>query len=93
MEVELPAAPGRKARTAELSIKFGAIEINRPASRKASDGLPKAVAVTLVIGQEINPPEGQEAATWFLLTTHHVTDIVDERRIIGFYRLRWTIEQ
>lgn len=93
MEVELPAAPGRKARTAELSIKFGAIEINRPASRKASDNLPKAIAITLVIGQEINPPEGEEAATWFLLTTHRVTDIADARRIIGFYRLRWTIEQ
>lgn len=93
MEVELPAAPGRKARRAELSIKFGAIEINRPASRKASDNLPKAIAITLVIGQEINPPEGEEAATWFLLTTHRVTDIADARRIIGFYRLRWTIEQ
>jgi hypothetical protein len=93
MEVELPAAPGRKARTVELSIKFGAIEINRPASRKASDNLPKAVAITLVIGQEINPPKGEEAATWFLLTTHRVTDIADARRIIGFYRLRWTIEQ
>lgn len=93
MEVELPAAPGRKARTAELSIKFGAIEINRPASRKASDNLPKTIAITLVIGQEINPPEGEEAATWFLLTTHRVTDIADARRIIGFYRLRWTIEQ
>jgi hypothetical protein len=93
MEVALPAAPGRKARTAELSIKFGVVEINRPASRKASDGLPKAVAVTLVIGQEINPPEGQEAATWFLLTTHRVTDIAAARRIIDFYRLRWTIEQ
>jgi IS4 transposase len=92
MEVELPAAPGRKARTAELSVKFGTVEINRPASRKASDNLPKAIAVTLVIGQEINPPAGQEAATWFLLTTHRVTDIADARRIIGFYRLRWTIE-
>jgi len=93
MEVELPAAPGRKARTAELSIKFGTVEINRPASRKASDNLPKAIAITLVIGQEINPPAGQEPATWFLLTTHRVTDIAEARCIIGFYRLRWTIEQ
>jgi hypothetical protein len=93
MQVELPAAPGRKARTAELSVKFGTVEIKRPASRKASDGLPKAVAVTLVIGQEINPPKDEEAATWFLLTTHRVTDIADASRIIGFYRLRWTIEQ
>jgi Transposase DDE domain len=93
MMVELPAAPGRKARTAELSVKFGTIEIKRPSNRKAAANLPKTVTVTLVIGQEINPPAGEEAATWFLLTTHRVNDIADARRIIGFYRLRWTIEQ
>jgi hypothetical protein len=28
-----------------------------------------------------------------LLTTRPVNDVADARRIIGFYRLRWTIEQ
>ena len=28
-----------------------------------------------------------------MLTTHQVNDVADARRIIGFYRLRWTIEQ
>jgi hypothetical protein len=93
MVVDLPAAPGRKARRAELSIKFGTVEITRPGSRKASDKLPKSVVLTLVIGREINPAPGEEAAEWFLLTTHHVGDIADARRTIGFYRLRWTIEQ
>jgi hypothetical protein len=93
MTVELPAAPGRKARKAELSIRFGTVEIKRPKHRAASDGLPASISVTLVIGQEIDPPEGQEPALWFLLTTHQVSDIADARRIIGFYRLRWTIEQ
>ena len=49
--------------------------------------------MTLVIGREINPPEGEEPALWLLLTTHQVNDVADARRIIGFYRLRWTIEQ
>lgn len=93
MTVELPAAPGRKARNAELSVKFGTVEIKRPSNRKASANLPKTVAVTLVIGREVNPPNGEEPAVWFLLTTHQVNDIADARRIIGFYRLRWTIEQ
>src|SRR3546814_7385938 len=30
---------------------------------------------------------------WRLLTTHSVTEVADARRIIGFYRQRWTIEQ
>ena len=59
MVVELPAAPGRKARNAELSISFGKVEIVRPSNRKASDGLPKTIAVTLVIGREINPSKAK----------------------------------
>ena len=93
MSVELPAAPGRKARKAELSVRFGQIEILRPKNRKASAGLPETVPVRLVIGRERNPPEGEEPALWYLLTTHQVNDIADARRIIGFYRRRWTIEQ
>jgi hypothetical protein len=93
MEVEIPAAPGRKARRAELSVRFGKVEIVRPQARTAADGLPKTIAVTLVVGREIDPAEGEEPALWFLLTTHAVSDVADARRIIGFYRLRWTIEQ
>ena len=92
MAVDLPAAPGRKARKAELSVRFGQVDILRPGSRAASD-LPARVTVTLVIGREIAPPDEKNAAVWFLLTTHRVGDIADARRIIGFYRLRWTIEQ
>jgi hypothetical protein len=93
MVVEIPAAPGRKARNAELSVSFGKTEIVRPSNRKASDGLPPTITATLVIAREINPAEGEEPALWFLITTHDVNDIADARRIIGFYRLRWTIEQ
>lgn len=93
MAVELPAAPGRKARRAELSVKFGKVELMLPQNRTAANRLPKTMAVTLVIGREINPPAGEEPALWFLLTTHQVNDVADARRIIGFYRLRWTIEQ
>jgi hypothetical protein len=93
MTLDLPAAPGRKARQAELSVKFGRVEIRCPKHRAAIDGLPKTISVALVIAREINHPEGEEPALWFLLTTHQVNDIADARRIIGFYRLRWTIEQ
>ncbi len=93
MTVELAAAPGRAARKAELSVKFGKVEILRPGRHSAASGLPKTIGVTLVVGRETNPPDGQEPALWLLLTTHQVNDIADARRIIGFYRLRWTIEQ
>ncbi len=95
MTVELPAAPGRAARTAVLSLQFGTVEICRPKSRtgKAAARLPRSVVLTLVEAREINPPRGVTAAHWRLLTTHQVNDPADARRIVGFYRLRWTIEQ
>jgi len=93
MVVDLPAAPGRKARKAELCVSFGKVEIMRPKNRGADSALPEAIPLTLVIGREVNPPEGEEPAIWFLLTTHQVNDFADARRIIGFYRQRWTIEQ
>lgn len=93
MTVPLPAAPGRKARQACLSLRFGKVAIRRPENRRADKRLPETITVTLVIGREIDPPAGEAPAVWFLNTTHQVNDIADARRIIGFYRLRWTIEQ
>ena len=74
-------------------MKFGKVEILRPKRHTAASGLPETIGVTLVVGREVNPPEGEEPALWLLLTTHQVNDGADARRIIGFYRLRWTIEQ
>jgi hypothetical protein len=93
MAVELPAAPGRRARTATLSPSFGAVALKRPASRGSDKSLPEAVPVRLVVAREIDPPAGEEPARWLLLTTHQVNDAADARRIVGFYRQRWTIEQ
>jgi len=45
MVVELPAAPGRKARKAELGVRFGTVDIVRPGNRNASCGLPATITV------------------------------------------------
>lgn len=95
MTVSLPAAPGRRAREAVLSLRFGAVAIPRPRNRKAdaAKALPAAIGLALVDAREIDPPAGEAPAHWRLLTTHAVADIADAVRIVGFYRLRWTIEQ
>jgi hypothetical protein len=96
MSVDLPAAPGRRARTATLALRFCRVAIARPVSRKHSTelaALPDSVDVTLVEACEIGPPGDAPAAHWRLLTTHAVADVADARRIVGFYRERWTIEQ
>ncbi len=94
MSVDLPAIPGRKARTAQLGLRFGTVEIPRPRRRKQGVMLlPKTVTLSFVDVREIDPPEGGEAAHWRLLTTHKVEDFEAAQRIVGFYRKRWTIEQ
>lgn len=95
MTVELPAAPGRKARTATLALGFTEVEIARPSRRpcQGAAALPPTVRLTLVTARELDPPPGTAAAHWLLLTSHAVHDIADARRIVAFYRQRWTIEQ
>ena len=94
LSVGLPAAPGRKAREAQLSLRFGAVAIVRPRARERSEAaLPKTVTVSVIDAREEGAPEGQEAAHWRLLTTHTVETIEAAQRIVGFYRKRWTIEQ
>jgi hypothetical protein len=96
MFVDLPAAPGRPARTMVLALRVCPVEIARPVSRKHTpefDALPPSVRLTLVEAKEIDPPTTGSAAHWRLLTTHAVHDAADARRIVGFYRQRWIIEQ
>ena len=96
MSIELPAAPGRRARKATLALRFCRVAIARPVSRKHGAelaALPDSVELTFVEAREIDPPDDVPAAHWRLLTTHNVADAADARRIVGFYRERWTIEQ
>lgn len=96
MSVDLPAAPGRRARKMELALRFAEVEIARPASRKGKAEfkvLPASVTLSLVEALEIDPPADQPAAHWRLLTSHKVADAADARRIVMFYRERWIIEQ
>lgn len=92
--IDLPAAPGRPARSATLALKACPVEIARPARPKAeAAALPAKVAVTLVEACEVDPPQGVDPAHWRLLTTHAVNSLADANVIVGFYRGRWTIEQ
>jgi Transposase DDE domain len=84
--------PQRPARTAKVTLRFGAVELRRPQSRFLCD-LPQAVALTLVEVVEPQPPQGTEPIHWRLLTTHAVADTAAAWRIVDWYKTRWTIEQ
>jgi hypothetical protein len=91
-EVELSATPGRAARKATLSLRFGEVTILRP-DGKDMKHLPKTVTLRLVEAVERDPPAGVEPIHWRLLTTHAVDDVAMAWQIVDWYRLRWIIEQ
>jgi hypothetical protein len=91
-DVELRERPGRPARTAHLVARFGQITLERPSYMIEKD-LAKAVTMSLVEVAEVGAPAGVEPILWRLLTTHAVEDAAMAWRVVGWYRMRWTIEQ
>lgn len=91
-ELDLPAKPGRKPRTARMQGRFMAVGLARPRNGQRA-GLPPSVALNLVDIREINPPAGEVAVHWRLLTTHTVTSAAQAFAVAELYRRRWAIEQ
>jgi hypothetical protein len=91
-EVKIPAAPGRKARTAELAVRFSAVVLRKPLHGAATD-LPATVTLTMVDVRETSTPQKGKAIHWRLFTTHAVTNLGEARRVVDLYRMRWAIEE
>jgi len=93
--VDLPAGPGRAARTAVLALSAGPVRLKRPKQSTAAETsrLPPEVTLYYVEAREVDPPAGAAPVHWRLLTTHAVADGAAARRITAIYRRRWTIEQ
>jgi hypothetical protein len=87
---KIPAAPGRKARVAELAVRFSRVVVCKP---QHLHDLPATLTLTMVDVRETSTPENGEPIHWRLLTTHEVTSVGEACRIIELYRLRWTIEE
>ncbi|NJO32987.1 MAG: IS4 family transposase [Rhodospirillales bacterium] len=82
----------RTARSARLSLRFGAVELARPRNTVERD-LPKSIPLSFIEVFEQDPPRGAEPIHWRLLTTHSVTDAKAAWQIIDWYKMRWAIEQ
>lgn len=90
--VELRERAGRPPRRARLSLRFGAVELRRPAKTGVRQ-LPESVSLHYLEVLETTPPAGTEPLHWRLLTTHQVQDAATAWQIVDWYRQRWMIEQ
>lgn len=90
--IKVPPRGRQGERQAVVALRFGPVTLRRPRTQ-AAKGLPDSVALWVVDVHEIDPPAGQEAVHWRLLTTHAVNTVADARQVVAWYRMRWIIEQ
>ena len=69
--VTIPAAPGRKERTAELALRFSPVTLCRPHPSPGPD-LPDTIRLTMVDVREVSSTHDGKPIHWRLLTTHAV---------------------
>jgi hypothetical protein len=80
----------RKTRPVDLTIQAGRFRL-KPPYRYAGEPLPE-VEISLVICHEADPPEGEEALEWLLLTSLPVSDFHQAVEVVDYYLCRWQIE-
>jgi hypothetical protein len=101
--IRVPAKHGkvqRAERTAVVAVRYGEVTVQRP--RRADDALPATLSLRMVDVREAcprarsedHPPaDPDQRVHWCLLTTHAVGSAAEAMRVVGWYRLRWIIEQ
>ena len=90
--IEIPAAPGRRARVAELAVRFTPVVLRKPVH--GARGLPATVTMWVVdVRESCAPADGSMPVHWRLLTTQSADSVEAARRVVDLYRLRWTIEE
>lgn len=89
--LDLPARPGRAARAAALTIRFGHVSLRPPGKGNKINAVPQQV--TYVDLREETPPDGTTPVHWRLLTTRKVETVAGALDIAARYARRWQIEE
>jgi hypothetical protein len=89
LAVQVPRRPGRKARTAQVEVRFAAVDIAPP--RRQAQSAP--VKLYVVEAREKRADKGAAAIDWRLLTNLPVETVDTAIELISYYRVRWQIEE
>ncbi|MBP1634795.1 MAG: putative transposase [Acidobacteria bacterium] len=82
--------PERLERLATLHVRWGTVTIPR---RQYSDTRVATLAIHAVHVVEPEPPPGEAAIEWMLVTSEPVQTLEDAAAIVDHYRARWLIEE
>lgn len=88
--LSLKRHPERAARTAVVEVRTGRLSLRQP---QRSESEAQQLAVGIVEVSEPNPPEGEEAVHWVLLTSLPVETPADAEQVVRYYTYRWLIER
>lgn len=91
LTLEVPRRPGKAPRRATLAVRFGPVSLLPPKYRRADPTLP-TVSLWAVYAKEEDPPPGETAISWLLLTTIPVTTVAEALEKLQWYTCRWQIE-
>lgn len=88
--LSLKRRPDRDAREAKVELRFGSLTLKRP---QRSTALRACLTVYVVDVFEPNPPPGQAAVHWLLLTSLPVQTVEQALQIAVWYSYRWLVER
>lgn len=91
MKLELQRTPRRMARSATLSVRVTKLWLQPPVAKQSQ--LDEAVEVYVILAEEMQPPPGEKAICWLLLTTLVVNDFEQASQCLRWYSYRWLIER
>ena len=91
--VEIPAHPGRPARTATVEVRYGDLTVRPPYRAPSCQADLRPLTLSMVWAHEIDAPKTvTQPLDWLLVTNVPVTNLVEAVERLRWYRLRWHIE-
>lgn len=91
VRIAVPRADDRPSRTAELTLRWCQLRMQRPANYRGRSAEP-AVKLWYLDAREESSPAGVKPIHWLLATTMHIGHQEDALRVLRWYTYRWRIE-
>lgn len=104
IEIEVEDHKTHKKRLARLELRFAQITLPAPwrldhnidgpslKNKDRAEGSRAKVEAYVLEVREAHPPKGAQRIHWRLLTSMPILSIDAAKQVIGFYKMRWTIE-
>ncbi|MCA9177807.1 MAG: IS4 family transposase [Planctomycetales bacterium] len=94
-ELAIREGKNSPARTADLEVFAGAIELPPPRHKSAfvKEHAPERLCMNVVWVRENNPPKNATKIEWILYTSHPVKTLNQCWKVLEYYEARWIIEE